>query len=107
MFSLFWMPVRMQSIFWLLVCIWALMPFSTAFLDFSACVFPFIYKNKTYPTCTRADSQIDMLWCATTANYDKDHKWKKCYKISKTHHHQLLTMQKKRVLKTSGFFGLC
>ncbi|KAH0626654.1 hypothetical protein JD844_001745 [Phrynosoma platyrhinos] len=57
----------------------------TVWLDvyFSACVFPFIYQNKTYRTCTKDGSKIDWLWCATTSTYDKDHKWKRCYEKGK------------------------
>ncbi|XP_054849701.1 epididymal sperm-binding protein 1-like [Eublepharis macularius] len=62
----------------LLLCA-SLVPFSAAFLDFSSCVFPFIYKNKTYTTCTKEDSKLNWLWCATTSSYDNDHKWKRCY----------------------------
>ncbi|XP_077171703.1 matrix metalloproteinase-9-like [Paroedura picta] len=56
-----------------------LLPFSAAFLDFAACTFPFVYKNKTYSTCTREGSRFDWLWCATTSSYDNDYKWKHCY----------------------------
>nr|XP_016851307.1 PREDICTED: epididymal sperm-binding protein 1 isoform X2 [Anolis carolinensis] len=69
----------MGSFSHLLIYLWLTMPFSAAFLDFSACVFPFVYKNKTYPTCTKDGSRTDQLWCATTSNYDKGHRWKPCY----------------------------
>ncbi|XP_048373121.1 epididymal sperm-binding protein 1-like [Sphaerodactylus townsendi] len=62
----------------LLLCA-SLLHFSAAILDFSACTFPFLYKGKTHDTCTKDGSRFDWLWCATTSNYDKDHKWKRCY----------------------------
>ncbi|XP_032091849.1 epididymal sperm-binding protein 1-like [Thamnophis elegans] len=43
------------------------------------CVFPFIYRGKSYYTCTEVDSQ-NHPWCATTANYDKSPQWKYCAK---------------------------
>uniref|UniRef100_A0A8D2J1B9 Fibronectin type-II domain-containing protein n=1 Tax=Varanus komodoensis TaxID=61221 RepID=A0A8D2J1B9_VARKO len=52
--------------------------------DFSACVFPFIYNNKTYSTCTKDGSEVGWLWCATTNSYDRDHKWKRCYEKGKS-----------------------
>jgi len=40
------------------------------------CVFPFKYRNKPVTACiTQLHNQ---LWCATTDNYDKDHKWGNC-----------------------------
>ncbi|KAJ7313793.1 hypothetical protein JRQ81_005494 [Phrynocephalus forsythii] len=42
------------------------------------CVFPFIYKQKSYSSCTKAGNIQLNLWCATTANYDRDRKWKNC-----------------------------
>nr|XP_034992124.1 seminal plasma protein HSP-1-like isoform X3 [Zootoca vivipara] len=65
----------------LLVCTWVLFlpSFSAARPDVSSCVFPFIYKNKTYHTCTKDGSKLHRLWCATTSSYDKDHHWKSCY----------------------------
>ncbi|CAM5130784.1 unnamed protein product [Natator depressus] len=41
-------------------------------------VFPFIYKGKTYHSCTAVDDQMGRPWCATTPNYDKDHYWRFC-----------------------------
>ncbi|XP_053865736.1 epididymal sperm-binding protein 1-like [Malaclemys terrapin pileata] len=46
--------------------------------DSSPCVFPFIYKGKTYHSCTAVDDQMGRPWCATTSNYDKDHLWRFC-----------------------------
>ncbi|KAI0239697.1 hypothetical protein LSAT2_009557 [Lamellibrachia satsuma] len=40
------------------------------------CVFPFIYRASEHNDCTRAG--LKKLWCATTANYDKDMKWGYC-----------------------------
>ncbi|KAJ1158371.1 hypothetical protein NDU88_011062 [Pleurodeles waltl] len=42
-----------------------------------ACVFPFIYKGVTYQNCTTKDYSTE--WCATTSNYDRDHRWIRCY----------------------------
>ncbi|KAG6922902.1 matrix metalloproteinase-9-like, partial [Chelydra serpentina] len=48
--------------------------------DCAACVFPFIYQGRSYPTCTWDGSWAKWtLWCATTANYDQDSRWKRCY----------------------------
>ncbi|XP_030400593.1 matrix metalloproteinase-9-like [Gopherus evgoodei] len=40
------------------------------------CTFPFWYKGRRYTTCTMDDSKRP--WCATTRNYDADHKWRYC-----------------------------
>ncbi|XP_004449849.1 cation-independent mannose-6-phosphate receptor isoform X2 [Dasypus novemcinctus] len=40
------------------------------------CVFPFVFNGKSHESCIfegRAN-----LWCATTANYDRDHEWGFC-----------------------------
>ena len=46
------------------------------------CVFPFIYKNKTYNSCTKEGSESDEFWCATYVNgtdhYQGDYYWAKC-----------------------------
>ncbi|CAM5173179.1 unnamed protein product, partial [Eretmochelys imbricata] len=48
--------------------------------DCTACVFPFIYWGRSYPTCTRDGSWTRRtLWCATTGRYDQDCRWKRCY----------------------------
>ncbi|CAM5123164.1 unnamed protein product [Natator depressus] len=48
--------------------------------DCAACVFPFIYRGRSYPTCTQDGSWARWtLWCATTASYDQDSRWKRCY----------------------------
>ncbi|XP_060111205.1 fibronectin-like [Heteronotia binoei] len=47
------------------------------------CVFPFIYKNRTFYTCTSEDSKDGRFWCATTGSYDKDEKWSYCADTSK------------------------
>uniref|UniRef100_A0A670ZKC0 Fibronectin type-II domain-containing protein n=1 Tax=Pseudonaja textilis TaxID=8673 RepID=A0A670ZKC0_PSETE len=42
------------------------------------CSFPFIYRNKSYYSCTTEGALYNQLWCATTPNYDNDSKWKSC-----------------------------
>ncbi|XP_054848607.1 fibronectin-like [Eublepharis macularius] len=42
------------------------------------CVFPFIYKGKTYSSCTTAGDSAGKLWCSLTSNYDEDSKWTYC-----------------------------
>ncbi|XP_029769690.1 matrix metalloproteinase-9-like [Terrapene carolina triunguis] len=59
---------------------WLFLPVSRALEDCAACVFPFIYQGRSYPTCTWDGSWAGWtLWCATTANYDQDSRWKRCY----------------------------
>ena len=48
------------------------------------CVFPFQYRGLLYRSCTSA--KHNKLWCATTANYDKDKKWGNCITTSKDFH---------------------
>uniref|UniRef100_A0A8C5F0I4 Fibronectin type-II domain-containing protein n=1 Tax=Gopherus evgoodei TaxID=1825980 RepID=A0A8C5F0I4_9SAUR len=43
--------------------------------DCAACVFPFIYQGRSYPTCTQDGSWPRRFWCATTRNYDRDRRW--------------------------------
>ncbi|XP_042331317.1 epididymal sperm-binding protein 1-like [Sceloporus undulatus] len=42
------------------------------------CVFPFIYKGKSYSTCTKDGLFSWKLWCSLTANYDTNRMWKYC-----------------------------
>ncbi|XP_060549625.1 uncharacterized protein LOC117668957 isoform X2 [Pantherophis guttatus] len=42
------------------------------------CIFPFIYKDKLYTTCTGDGMRNGRCWCATTSNYDVDKKWTYC-----------------------------
>ncbi|XP_073177976.1 matrix metalloproteinase-9-like [Lepidochelys kempii] len=59
---------------------WLLLPVCRALEDCAACVFPFIYRGRSYPTCTQDGSWARWtLWCATTASYDQDSRWKRCY----------------------------
>ncbi|CAM5130752.1 unnamed protein product [Natator depressus] len=46
----------------------------------TACVFPFIDRGRSYPTCTWDGSWARRtLWCANTSRYDQDSRWKRCY----------------------------
>jgi len=45
--------------------------------DGGCCVFPFVYKAKTFNACTTEDSPLKH-WCAKTGNYDRDKKWGYC-----------------------------
>uniref|UniRef100_A0A8C4YHC2 Fibronectin type-II domain-containing protein n=1 Tax=Gopherus evgoodei TaxID=1825980 RepID=A0A8C4YHC2_9SAUR len=40
------------------------------------CTFPFSYKGRKYTACTMDNGQRP--WCATTSNYEADHKWRYC-----------------------------
>ncbi|CAM5173580.1 unnamed protein product [Eretmochelys imbricata] len=41
---------------------------------------PLHRPGRSYPTCTRDGSWTRRtLWCATTARYDQDSRWKRCY----------------------------
>ncbi|GAB1300523.1 Cation-independent mannose-6-phosphate receptor [Apodemus speciosus] len=40
------------------------------------CVFPFIYKGKSYEECVLEGRA--KLWCSKTSNYDRDHEWGYC-----------------------------
>uniref|UniRef100_A0A674K1V4 Fibronectin type-II domain-containing protein n=1 Tax=Terrapene triunguis TaxID=2587831 RepID=A0A674K1V4_9SAUR len=43
------------------------------------CVFPFIYRNFKFYTCTNlAEGSGNRLWCATTASYDRDKAYRFC-----------------------------
>ncbi|XP_029327247.1 cation-independent mannose-6-phosphate receptor [Mus caroli] len=44
--------------------------------DGEPCVFPFIYKGKSYDECVLEGRA--KLWCSKTANYDRDHEWGFC-----------------------------
>uniref|UniRef100_A0A8D0E4Z4 Fibronectin type-II domain-containing protein n=1 Tax=Salvator merianae TaxID=96440 RepID=A0A8D0E4Z4_SALMN len=44
----------------------------------TGCVFPFIYKGKSYHRCTSADQHEGKSWCATTPDYHADLKWRLC-----------------------------
>uniref|UniRef100_V9KAV1 Matrix metalloproteinase-9 n=1 Tax=Callorhinchus milii TaxID=7868 RepID=V9KAV1_CALMI len=43
-----------------------------------SCHFPFIYEGKTYKACTTDGRDDNSLWCATTADFDKDKKYGFC-----------------------------
>lgn len=42
------------------------------------CVFPFNFMKKSYTECTTDGRTDGRKWCATTADYDADHKWGFC-----------------------------
>ncbi|XP_042331320.1 matrix metalloproteinase-9-like [Sceloporus undulatus] len=42
------------------------------------CVFPFIYRNRTFYTCTNEATKDGRFWSATTGNYDEDRQWRYC-----------------------------
>ena len=47
----------------------------------SPCVFPFVYRDQTYDTCTTRDSDTGQPWCATKVDSDGwvvDHAWGDC-----------------------------
>nr|CAB3263881.1 72 kDa type IV collagenase-like [Phallusia mammillata] len=44
----------------------------------AACVFPFIFENVEYTTCTTAGRDDGLAWCATVPNYDLDQKFGFC-----------------------------
>nr|XP_045014516.1 cation-independent mannose-6-phosphate receptor [Jaculus jaculus] len=44
--------------------------------DGEPCVFPFIFKGKSYDECVVEGRA--RLWCSKTANYDRDHEWGFC-----------------------------
>ncbi|XP_026514725.2 matrix metalloproteinase-9-like [Terrapene carolina triunguis] len=38
----------------------------------------FIYKGRSYSSCTTAGRRDKKLWCATTSSYDRDGRWRFC-----------------------------
>ncbi|KAF6114200.1 insulin like growth factor 2 receptor [Phyllostomus discolor] len=44
------------------------------------CVFPFTFNGKSYDQCV-LENRV-RLWCATTADYDRDHEWGFCRQSS-------------------------
>ncbi|XP_034635851.1 coagulation factor XII isoform X2 [Trachemys scripta elegans] len=50
----------------------------TAAASGEPCHFPFRYKRKMQYSCLRGGPHGHWSWCATTENYDRDHKWTLC-----------------------------
>ncbi|XP_032883587.1 protein sel-1 homolog 1 isoform X2 [Amblyraja radiata] len=46
--------------------------------DGELCVFPFLFVDREYLSCTTDGRDDDRLWCATTYNYNQDKKWGFC-----------------------------
>uniref|UniRef100_A0A672PLU1 Cation-independent mannose-6-phosphate receptor-like n=1 Tax=Sinocyclocheilus grahami TaxID=75366 RepID=A0A672PLU1_SINGR len=42
------------------------------------CTFPFKFLDKSYTECTTEGRTDGRTWCATTSDYNKDHKWGFC-----------------------------
>ncbi|XP_078537804.1 secretory phospholipase A2 receptor [Lissotriton helveticus] len=42
------------------------------------CVFPFKFKNIWYPECIKEGRDGGLLWCSTSAYYDRDTRWGFC-----------------------------
>ena len=72
----------------------------------NCCVFPFIYKRKSYSACTTADNG-NKLWCATTNNYDRDRKWGNCQSTQGKHQSTTQTKYSKACTSAYHFFTLC
>ncbi|XP_067894818.1 protein sel-1 homolog 1 isoform X2 [Heterodontus francisci] len=46
--------------------------------DGEPCVFPFLFMDQEYFSCTTDGRDDDRFWCAATYNYNLDHKWGFC-----------------------------
>ncbi|KAM6450602.1 natterin-3-like isoform 2-T2 [Liasis olivaceus] len=42
------------------------------------CIFPFIYKGRSYSSCTTDGESSGEFWCSLSSNYDVDPKWAYC-----------------------------
>lgn len=43
------------------------------------CVFPFVYKQREYTSCTNEGREDRLEWCSTTSNYDQHQRYGFCY----------------------------
>nr|XP_056720577.1 uncharacterized protein LOC130490792 [Euleptes europaea] len=45
------------------------------------CIFPFVYKNRVFFTCTDESKAKGRFWCSTTINFDLEPQWSYCADI--------------------------
>lgn len=44
----------------------------------SCCVFPFVFKGKSYNNCLPFDEKKGRTWCSLTSSFDKERRWGMC-----------------------------